>query len=65
MQFNYLFSLSRAIPVAYGGSQAEVKLELLLPVYTMVTSTQDPAIFVTFTASQQCQILNPMNEARD
>ena len=38
-----LFAFSRAAPTAYGGSQARVESELLLPTYTRATATQDPS----------------------
>ena len=44
MYFIYLFSLFfRAVPVAHGGSQARVELELQLLAYATTTATQDPS----------------------
>ena len=61
----YLF-IYRATPVAYGGSQARVKLELQLPAYTTATATLDPShICNLHHSSRQCLILNPLSEAGD
>ena len=60
------FCLFRATPVAYGGSQARVYLELQLPVYTTATATWDLSrICNLHQSSRQHQILNPLSEARD
>jgi len=43
-----------------------VELELQLPAYTTATAMQDPShICDLHCSSQQCRILNPLNEARD
>ena len=43
-----------------------VKSELQLLAYTTATATQDPShICNLYHRSQQCQILNPLSEARD
>ena len=43
-----------------------VELELQLPAYTTAMATQDPSrICDLHHSSQQHQILNPLNEARD
>ena len=43
-----------------------VKLELRLQVYTTATATQDPSHMCNLHHSLwQCQILNPLSEARD
>ena len=43
-----------------------VKLELQLPVYTTATATPDPSrVCDLHHSSWQCQILNPLSEARD
>jgi len=43
-----------------------MKSELELLVYTIATATQDPnSICSLHCCSQQCQILNPLNKARD
>ena len=42
------------------------ELELQLPAYTTATVTRDPShIWDLYHSSQQCQILNPLSEARD
>ena len=42
------------------------ELELLLPVYTTDTATQDPShIYDLLLSSWQCMILNPLSEASD
>ena len=43
-----------------------VELELQLPAYTTATATQDLSnVWNLHRSSQQCQILNPLSEARD
>ena len=43
-----------------------VKLELQLPAYTIAMATWDPSCVCDLHhSSQQCQILNPLSEARD
>ena len=43
-----------------------VQLELQLLAYATATSTQDPSCVCDLHhSSQQCQILNPLSEARD
>ena len=43
-----------------------VKPELQLPAYATATATPDPSwIFKLHHSSRQCQILNPLSEARD
>ena len=43
-----------------------VESELYLPAYVMATATWDPShIYDLPQSSQQCQILNPLNKARD
>ena len=42
-----------------------VKLELQLPFYTTATATQDPSpVYNLYHSSWQCQILNPLHDAR-
>ena len=61
-----LFLLFRAVPTAYGSSQAGVKLELQLPAYTIAMATWDPSrVCDLHHSSQQGQIPNPQGEARD
>ena len=44
----------------------EVQLELQLPTYTTATAMQDSShICDLHHSSQQCQLLNPLSEARD
>jgi len=51
--------------VAYGASQARGRIELQLPAY-IATAVQDPSCVCDLHhSSQQHQILNPLNEARD
>ena len=38
-----LVGFLRAAPVAYGGSQAGIELELQPPAYTTATATRDPS----------------------
>ena len=53
-------------PLAYGGSQLGFKSELQLPAYTTATATRDPShVCNPHHGSQQCQIFNPLSEARD
>ena len=61
--FLYLFGATTS---AYEGSQVGVESELKLPVYTTATATQDPGrVYDLHHSSWHCQILNPLNEARD
>ena len=47
-------------------SRLEVELELQLPAYTTATAMRDlNHIFDLHHTSQQCQILNPLSEAKD
>ena len=60
------FCLFRAIPVAYGGSQARVQLELLPLAYARATATPDPSFICDLHhSSRQRWILNPLSKARD
>ena len=61
--FSFLFM---AIPVACGFPGLGVKLELRLPAYTIATATLGRSPICDLHCSlQQCQILNPLSEARD
>ena len=66
--FIYLFSLFWAIPSVYGGSQPRdltgaVAASLC---HTTATTTRDPSHSCDLHhSSRQCQILNPLSEARD
>ena len=56
----------RAAPMAYGGSQARGLIELLLPAYDRAKAMPDPSRVCDLPdISQQRQILNPLNKARD
>ena len=62
----YLFIYFRAAPVAYGNSQVRGGIGAVAATYTTATATWDPSlIFQLYQSSWQCQILNPLNEARD
>ena len=51
--------------MAYGGSQARVQSELLLPAYTTATAMPDPSHVCDLRhSSWQRQILNPLSEVR-
>ena len=62
--FFFSFFLFRAIPEAYEVPRLGVKSELQLPVYTTATPNLS-CIRDLHHSSQQCQILNPLSEARD
>ena len=60
------FFLFKATPVAYEVPRLEVKLELQLLGCTTATAIPDPSCICNLHHSlQQCQILNPLSEARD
>ena len=62
----YSFFLIMAIPAAYGSPRLGVKSELQLLAYTTDTATATAT--ATWDPSRslwQCQILNPLSEARD
>ena len=55
-----------AAPSAYGVPQLGVESELQLPAYTTATARWDLSRVCNLCHnSQQCQILNPLSEARD
>ena len=59
------FFLFTAKSMAYGSSWAGVKSELQLQAYTTATATLDPSHICNLCcSSQQCQILNPLSEAK-
>ena len=63
--FFFLF-LFWATPVAYISSQARGRIRLQLPAYPTATATGDPSRSCDlYHSSQQCQIFNPLSEARD
>ena len=62
------FFLFRATTVAYGSSRVGIKSELQLPAYATATATAKPDLSYVCDlchSSLQCQILNPLSEARD
>ena len=60
-----LFFSLRAALVAYGSSWIGVKSELQLLAYTTATAMPDSSQVCNLRrSSQQCQILNPLSEAR-
>ena len=67
--FVYLFTLLfllGAEPTAYESSQATVPKELQPPAYTTATAMGDlNCIHDLYHSSGQCQIPDPLNEARD
>ena len=64
--FSFFFCLFRAVPVAYGGSQAGVESELQLLAYTAATEMLDLShIWDLHHSLWQHWILNPSREARD
>ena len=63
---NFLFFIFRATPVAYGSSQARGQIGTAPWAYTTTTATRDPSrIWELCHSLWQCQILNPLSEARD
>ena len=47
-------------------SRLGVELQLQLPTHTTATATWDPSLVCDpHHSSQQCQILNPLNKARE
>ena len=61
----FFFLLFGAAPSAYGGSHARGQLELQPPAYITAIATWDPShICDLYHSSWQCQILNPLSEAR-
>ena len=63
--FIFLF-IFRAEPTVYGSSQAKVPKELQLPAYTTAMAMGDlNCICDLYQSSWQCQIPDPLSEARD
>ena len=55
----------RTTPVAYEVPRLEIELELQLLAYTTATATPDlSCVYNLHHSSRQCQMLNPLNEAR-
>ena len=66
LYFILIFWLFRAAPEAYGSSQGGVESELQLLAYTTATATRDPSqICHLHHSSWQCQMADPLSEARD
>ena len=64
--FYFIFSFFlRAAPVAYGSSQARGVASELLAYATAIAIPKVSHICKLHCSSQQCQILNPLREARD
>ena len=64
----FFFSLLffRAASTAYGSSQARGQIGAVAAAYTTATATRDPSCVCDLHhSSRQCQILNPLSEARD
>ena len=62
----FFFGLFRAIPEAYGNSQARGRIEAVAPGYTTAIATPDLShIFNLHHSSPQCWMPNPLSEARD
>ena len=56
----------RSTLAAYGSPGPGIELELQLPAYTTATAMWDPShVCDLHHSSQQCQIFNPLSEARD
>lgn len=64
--FGWFFWLSRARPEAYGSSQARGQIGVLGVAYTTATAMPDLShVCNLHYSSWQCQILNPLSEAKD
>ena len=68
--FIFGFCLFRAAPVAYGGSQARGQIGVQPPAYATATATATAmpdlsCVCDLHHSSWQCQVLNPLREARD
>ena len=62
----FFFWFFRATPMACGSSRLEIKWELQIPAYTTATATWDLSCVCDLRhSSLQCQIPNPLSEARD
>ena len=65
-QLLLFFAFFRAAPAAYRDSRLGVQSEVQLLPYTTTTAMQDPNhVCDLHHSSRQCQILNPLSEARD
>ena len=66
MIFFFFFFFFRLLSVAYGSSHTRVKSDLQLPAYATGAATLDSShVWNLHCSSWQCQILNPLSEARD
>ena len=66
LPFFFFFVFSRATLEAYGGSQARGPIAAVAACLHPATATSDPSrVCDLHHSSQQCQILNPLNRARD
>ena len=64
--FIYLFCYLGLHPQHMEAPRLRVQLELQLPPYTTATATPDPShVCDLHHSSRQCQIPNPLSEARD
>ena len=64
--FLCVFAISRAAPVAYGGSQARRPIRAVAAGIRQSHSKRDRSLVCNLHhSSQQCRILNPLSEARD
>ena len=65
-QVNTFFFFLRAAPVVYGSSLASGQIWAAAAAYATATATRDLSLKCNLCwGLQQCQILNPMSEARD
>ena len=64
--FSFLFCLFRATPAAYGGSQARGQTGAVAAgLHHSHSNARSEPCLRPYHSSQQRQILNPLNEARD
>ena len=64
--FFFFLSLFRAAPIAYGGSQASGQIRAVATSHSHSRRTPDLSGPCNLCCSlEQCQILNPLSEARD
>jgi len=66
LKLTFLAFLFRAAYAAYGSFQAKAQSELQPLAYTTATAMRDPSRICDLHCSLwQCQIFNPLSEARD
>ena len=63
--FFFFCSLFRAVPTAYGGSQARGQIGAAAAAHATAMATPDPSCIWDLCHSLQCWILNPQTEAKD